>query len=238
MVMRDQIAHLIEIRDSLSQTIENLKPESSLQFQGDKANIALIVGHEEHKPGAYAKQPISDFEYFYNCGIAHLVKNITEERGHNCRIFYRDEIGTIKAYQDVNTFFALANFNNCLAIELHFNSFEDATANGSEVLMADSVDVPNIHEREFAQIMLDNIVNALGTRKRGIKTLTGGAGERGWQNVSQVTKAPSVLIEPFFGSNEQDCQKAYDRRNELCKGIVIACEEFIAKYKVEKSGAV
>ena len=61
---------------------------------------------------------------------------------------------------------------------------------------------------------------------RGVKVLQ--AGDRGFGNVSAAPSVPSVLVEPFFGSNQQECILAQERLGAYAESLIVAFEAFAA----------
>ena len=63
-----------------------------------------------------------------------------------------------------------------------------------------------------------------GSTNRGVKVRR--EGERGFVNVSAAPSTPSVLVEPFFGSNEDECRLAVEKAGEYAEGLVEAFVTF------------
>ena len=93
-------------------------------------------------------------------------------------------------------------------MELHFNA-AGPSATGSETLYVTSV------SRPLAEAVQDATVSVLGLRDRGVKTPQEASGGRGARNLSQMGAKPSILTEPFFGSNAGDAQAATDYKSHL-----------------------
>ncbi len=53
-------------------------------------------------------------------------------------------------------------------------------------------------------------------------------GDSGCVNVSAAPSVPSVLVEPFFGSSEQECRLAKERIEAYAGGLIEAFELFMA----------
>jgi N-acetylmuramoyl-L-alanine amidase len=85
---------------------------------------------------------------------------------------------------------------------LHFNSSDDSSATGTEVLLPPGKPAAAALATAIARSLKDT----LGLRLRGnqgLNVLSPGA--RGWISVTALPDVPSVLCEPFFGSNPGDC---------------------------------
>jgi N-acetylmuramoyl-L-alanine amidase len=156
-------------------------------------NIAIVVGHHENSKGAYSDYFCKNEWDFYNDVIKYL---------HNVKIFHHDKniSGYITRIKDTAVRLDKENFD--LVIELHFNSFFEPSANGCETLYY----YANESAKNLA-IQFTNLVN----RRTGIKVRGTGAkalanrNDRGFASV-YYPKAPVLLIEPFFGSNTDDCK--------------------------------
>jgi len=82
-------------------------------------------------------------------------------------------------------------------LELHFNA-AGPDARGAEVLHA----VGSRRSKALAAHVLEEVVAATGLRSRGLK-----AKERGERGAGSLfaTEYPTIVPEPFFGSNKADC---------------------------------
>lgn len=109
----------------------------------------------------------------------------------------------IKVYatREDDTFLELmerSNFSNeiepDLFISIHINSVDgNAAASGTETYYTEKTDTRN---KAFATIVQNALVKEFGTRNRGVKTNT--------FVVTRYTKAPAILIEIGFLTNESD----------------------------------
>jgi len=116
-----------------------------------------------------------------------------------------------------------------LFLSIHINSAESTQANGGEVLIQGS----GGNAEKFANILLNEIINATGFYNRGIKV----------QNVMVLrnTNMPAVLSESGFISNIDNAKNLADSnfRQQLaiahCKGI---CEYFGVAYKEQSNNSV
>ncbi len=165
--------------------------------------LALVVGHEEDRPGARAVSPIDANEYAWNHDLAKMMADhVNAMDGAQAEIFFRDGVGIVGAYNAVRQWGADA------AMELHFNS-AGPTATGTETLYLKSL------SRPLAEAVQDATLTTLGLRDRGVKTPQEASGGRGTRNLSQMGPKPSILTEPFFGSNTADAAAAHQRKPEL-----------------------
>ena len=87
-----------------------------------------------------------------------------------------------------------------LVIELHFNSFHKKSANGCECWHNESNEITKELSEEFCRLMKQHYK----LRNRGNKPMR--KGQRGAGFIF-AQEPHAILIEPFFGSNENDCKK-------------------------------
>jgi hypothetical protein len=210
---------LEDLLDTIGPLEEDEADDGEMEPEADEAahRLAIIVGHTELRQGAFALAPISQHEYPFNREIAQTMEMAAASERIVARTFFRDRVGISGAYQ------AATAFEPDGIIELHFNS-ASAAARGTETLCSE--DHPD--SRKLADLVQKSMVavfNRRGSRDRGVKVLR--AGDRGFGNVSAAPTVPSVLVEPFFGSNAADCQLAFERTAEYAAGLVDAFAEFV-----------
>jgi N-acetylmuramoyl-L-alanine amidase len=198
--------------------LEILKSENDYEFEHPPKNtdptigIAFIIGHTETAKGAYSsyfKQ--SEYDFW-----RHRVRHFTFEcldLGVNSQFFTRDGVGVAGAYQKANEW--LEGVEKKCIVELHFNAF-NKKATGTEVLYVHDTAKEGILATEVSHAM----ATVLGLRDRGAKDLK--PGQAGHYNVTRISEYPSILLEPFFGDNIDDC-KAFERNEELFyRNVVLA----------------
>ncbi len=182
------------------------------------AKLAIVVGHTKNSPGAEAVAPISQHEYEWNKDLALMMtQTALQDFGPGkvgVEVFYRDGIGITGAYNQVKEWGADA------AMELHFNAFTP-TANGSETLYVTDI------SKGLAQAVQAATVATLGLKDRGVKTPQAASGGRGQRSLSQMGPRPSILTEPFFGSNEGDAAQAQECKRELAAAQVSAAINYL-----------
>ena len=115
----------------------------------------------------------------------------------------------------------LNKFNFDLVIELHFNA-ATPQANGCETLYYFN----SKKGKEFAHIFTDTVCGITGIKSRngGVKALINKK-DRGFASV-YYPKAPTILIEPFFGTNDDDCAKIGSAEK-----MAYIIKEFLTKIK-------
>lgn len=187
--------------------------------------VAVVVGHDSKSPGAMALMPIGCNEYMFNVMLSRSITDWFDRLvDHNlsAHVFFRDKLGLEKTYEELK----LWNPDYC--IELHFNSHSDKSIRGTETLCVE-------HNRDFAEAIQSAMCKALGRStktNRGVKIVS--HGDRGHVSVSSL-ECPSALIEPFFGSNQEDCNLVDDRKESLAMSLVEAIRNF-DKSKVVQLG--
>lgn len=156
-----------------------------------KRKILLVPGHcITGDMGAFSSY-LGQTEQPYNKSVANILK---------CR--YNEDYDvyehSIQGYNSRQN--ELAKFENQrnykAVVELHFNASAHHTAQGSEVLFF----YKSTQGRKYAEIVLDEIVREFGLRNRGVKGISSGNG----YGFLSKTKAPAILVEPFFG-DEPKC---------------------------------
>jgi N-acetylmuramoyl-L-alanine amidase len=160
---------------------------------------AIVIGHHENSKGAYSPfLKLAEWD-FYQQSLAYL----TLLRLDMPDIYVHDP--AIKGYTSRIKDTA-ARINKCaydLVIELHFNAAASPRANGCETLYY----FKSAKGKEFAQLFSNTVNKNTGIRLRnaGLKALSSDR-DRGFASVF-YTVAPTILIEPFFGSNAADCDR-------------------------------
>jgi N-acetylmuramoyl-L-alanine amidase len=187
------------------------------EAEDDSQRLAIIVGHSERNSGARALAPINQSEYPFNKNLALRMEQAASERGITTRTFFRDNIGMRGAYQ------AAAAFQPLAIIELHFNA-ASSRARGSETLCCELQPDSRRLAEEVQQAMV-RVFERTGSANRGVKVLT--SGDRGYGNVSAAPDIPTVLVEPFFGSNELECGLVQNRIEDYAIGLVEAFHKFV-----------
>lgn len=163
--------------------------------------IALIIGHNKKAQGAYSKA-LQGTEWQYYNRFVEVLKRLEPEMFDVYRREPDKTYGTEmrKVLKNIND----SGENYPLIVELHFNSAGESSINGTEVLAyKDSkVGIP------IGFAFIDTICKEYKTKNRGIKAVTD-ENDRGGYGIMN-SKEPYILIEPFFGSNEEEAKKFKD----------------------------
>ena len=115
---------------------------------------------------------------------------------------------------------------NSIALDIHWNSSENATATGTETL------IPAVYtnfEYELASRLSEAVSKTLNIRTRGangVKTeLESHHSSLGWMRLN----AENVLMEICFISNKSDMDKYISSRIQLAKNIALILKEYSSK---------
>jgi N-acetylmuramoyl-L-alanine amidase len=165
--------------------------------------IAICIGHSRKIKGRYdggAYSPWLDIsERDFNLQVAsHLSKHLAQN-GIACKVINDYAGGGYgAAMQDAAD--QIKAMHASLAIELHFNSAFSGASGHEWLYWHSSAKGKALAQAFSSQFGKDHP----GIKSRGLKGITeqdrGGAFLR-------TTNCPSVILEPFFGSSQSDCQQ-------------------------------
>lgn len=169
--------------------------------------IALVVGHKPNSPGACnSHRNICEFP-FNDKLITELAARVANK--HEIEIVYRDTYNGLPAKIDA--------LNPKFIVSFHCNAF-NTKATGTETLY--------YHKSKkgvaIADIFQRNMVAALGLSDRGLKPKS--AEDRGGY-LLRYTKAPCVLIEPFFIDNDSDYDKVMNNYESFLSALEKSLDE-------------
>lgn len=149
--------------------------------------IALCIGHNSINQGAKSLY-LNESEWVYNKEIAECMDDV-------CDIYYRSNGGGYK-----NEIKRLANQVNQkdydLVMEMHYNAAVPE-ASGCEALYFHS----SIKGKEYAEKFCQTITQNYLTKNRGAKPVSS-ENQRGYYFLQKM-KAPAIILEPFFGTNNE-----------------------------------
>ena len=176
--------------------------------------IALNIGHGGdglfYDPGAIAADGTR--EHRFN----------SDELGPRVAAALADLGHTVTTISQLRQFSELAARINALdphcVLSLHFNAF-NRRASGTETLYWHT----SARGRMLATILQKTIVGGLSLPDRGAKALR--IGDRG-APLLQQTRAPAVILEPFFGDNPFDLARVRQCLPELGLGIADAVHQW------------
>ena len=170
--------------------------------------VALVVGHTEASPGATNGFYNVD-EFSVNSMLVSKVVEALSASGVEAEVVYRG------SYKDLP---GLVNsLAPSLVVSFHCNAF-NTIASGTEVLYYKGSHLG----QQCALMMQGHLVDALQLPDRGIKFKS--RGDRGGL-LLQKTRAPCVIIEPFFIDNNYDYMVALRNIDTLASNIALGIEE-------------
>lgn len=179
--------------------------------------VALVVGHNARAQGAVrATDGVSEFHW--NQLAADQVRaELVCEYGVQARVFFRESGGGYAAEID-DVYSRVDDWDADCSVEFHFNG-GPSNATGTETLSSGSRGSLALAEH-VQKAMLDTFF----LRDRGIHVRS--RGDRGGRSL-HAGRAPAVLVEPFFGSNEQDCAAADVARTDYAENIARAISVYL-----------
>lgn len=156
--------------------------------------VAIVVGHTAWSKGA--QSPYLPAEYDYNLEVANKLK----QYGSNYDVFTHRtySVGYYNMWRETAAKINSQNYD--LVIELHYNA-ASPVAHGTETLYYFN----SKKGKQYAQIFSQQISEDFGTKLRGIQGVKPlvNKNDRGFYAV-YLPKPPALIVEPFFGSNEEE----------------------------------
>jgi N-acetylmuramoyl-L-alanine amidase len=153
--------------------------------------IAIIIGHRSGSQGAYSKH-LRLTEYQFNSTVALMLSDIADIYERPNTRFVSEAFRIKQLVNEIN------KHDYELVISLHFNHFHIEQANGVEALYFITNKFSKVIAQEYVTMVSDQfkvkpraLVSVRSTKQRGGTLICG-------------LKAPAILVEPFFGSNEYD----------------------------------
>ncbi len=177
--------------------------------------VALIIGHDRGDEGA-ARCTDGVQEYTWNRDLAARIWKLDPEI---FEIFHIDPSLSYSA--SIADVYDRVDAWGCdLTIEHHFNA-ASPRASGTETFSSGSAG-----SLRFAHAIQAAMVETLGLRDRGVKIRNRSRKGRGYLSLVSG-RAPAVLLEPYFGSNPDDCRRADERKQELAEAIYQAIRSVV-----------
>jgi N-acetylmuramoyl-L-alanine amidase len=178
--------------------------------------VAICVGHSR-KGDKGAVNVKGDSEWRYNSKVAKALKKELTKREIKSKVYSSYEGSN---YREAMTFVKdkLKEDGVDLALELHFNAYT-GRAKGCSMLYRSSKEESKKLAEELQFSVLKNF-STIDRKTKGLKE-----GDRGLLFVNN-DELPSVLCEPFFGDNRQDCELFSDFR-KLAFSYAAAIENFL-----------
>lgn len=157
-----------------------------------KLKVALIIGHNKRSKGAYSPF-LEKSEYDYYKEVTDIVNKIDDTidiYSRSAKDGYISEMRPVVA--EIN------KHNYDYVLELHFNS-ADRNARGCECLIYKNSEKGKNVAKSFNKMLSEEF--DIPIRGKGLIEITND-NQRGGYGICN-TYCPYVLIEPFFGSNEE-----------------------------------
>ena len=175
-----------------------------------KLTIVIDAGHGGIDPGATGNGLKEK-----DRALTYALKIGKELEGLGFNVIYtrtRDQFIELRNRSNLSN-----NVNATIFISIHLNSFGKASANGAETLFHPG----SIKGKSLASKIQNEIVkNELCNSDRGIKP-------RSNLHVLKATKAPAVLVELGFISNEKDVELLARKEEEIVQAIAKATSEYL-----------
>ena len=204
---------------------ENRVIKDKIEING-KLNIVIDPGHGGKDSGAIGLDGYT-YEKDLNLLVAKsLMEKLSENSEINARIT-RDRDEYIKLLDRAS----VSNDNNAdLFLSIHFNSSDNPSARGIEVLYASekNVKIKDTVQKHFASCLQKALIRETGAVDRGIKNTPAII-------VLNKTKNVSALVELGFVSNESDLEtiKDPDYIDKLARGIYNGIEDYMNSYVIK-----
>lgn len=208
-----------EIQDYLSDLDHQnsgLMTSSAETAKKTPPHVSIVIGHSNYAKGADGVGALSpEYDYYKKMFIDKFDlsgKSIHDSGDFTYSIHNRNK-GLTAAYAQADS------YNPLFTVELHYNASVNPIAQGNETLYVSKSGhkVASLYNRHFMELGKNLYVSDL--KDRGIKKV--GKGGRGWYNMTR-SKYPSILIEPFFGSNSYEARYASSRISLLRTAIMQA----------------
>lgn len=174
--------------------------------------LFLIAGHHDNDPGAIAQHPV----------LGEIRESdLTKELRDLLHISLMNFNPEMQIWLDPDSWTLsekITHVNNeikeeDILIDIHFNAFPDARANGCETLVRNNADADT---RDFANDINNEMVRALEVRNRGLKTeLQSGRSRIGILHGLGIR----ILIEPIFITNENDVNQYQKNKHILVNAL-------------------
>ncbi len=171
------------------------------------AKLAIIVGHNRIATGAPSVPPLGKSEFVFNGALADLMKANADHYNLQAEVFLR-EPNSSYSKEIAKVYDAARDWGAGCSIELHFNSADNPSASGSQILCRRDKLAP----RALATSCLSSIVDLLKLKDRGISLVD--RSDRGGGALYAIDSITSILVEPFFGSSQADCVRVAALGNE------------------------
>tara|TARA_R110000772_G_scaffold5454_8_gene19551 strand:- start:9214 stop:9840 length:627 start_codon:yes stop_codon:yes gene_type:complete len=198
--------------DGDNRVVGYFRPVDLLNQASKKKKVALVIGHDESKRGAYGNLGISEWKFNRELVYDELANGITNVE---YQIFLRNP--TTKGYtnQMIELHKEIDAWGANYAIEFHFNGSSNEDVNGHEILYYSA------NGKAMAEKLDKAFDKYLNNNDRNLKQINT-AKENGYQFLYRGNST-CIIAEPFFGEH----QDLYGKDGEMRMFLVQAYVEFI-----------
>ncbi|MEM9444237.1 MAG: N-acetylmuramoyl-L-alanine amidase [Verrucomicrobiota bacterium] len=173
----------------------------------NKHRFAVVIGHNSQQPGARAKAPLDKTEYEFNSQVAAKIEELSPDFGLTVKVFRHYYTGPYKHLglntgnytQEIEkTYETVKEWKPDLIAELHFNK-ANSKIRGSRVFTGPAKDSQNL-----ALLVKEELMSAFERDGQDSGSVIIRSSKHKESQSLCATDSPSVVIEPFCGSNEKD----------------------------------
>ena len=186
--------------------------------------LAIIIGGCEKKQGPFAVSPIRSSAYSFWKEQALDIWRYAKDCELDCQIFLQDDREIKGLVDDVNKWLD----GDGASIQLYLNDSIDTTLRGCETQYANDSDLrfaKYVHANQLKALTEKDLdFNTLKKIKdRGLKQLKDS--DKGFINMLMMEQ-PSVIVKPFFATNQKDCELFSRNKLRYSKALVRAFIEY------------
>lgn len=163
--------------------------------------VVVNTGHGGGDPGAVNKS-LNVTEHDYCTKLTSALVSALRKLGHEADVVVQDKRGVGMVAAACNA------LSPDVVVSLHNNAAENLKATGTETLYWHT----STNGKKLAEAVQKRLVAALGLPDRGVKARDNLA-------VLRSTRAPAIIVEPFFISNDGDYKLAVEKMPQLADAI-------------------
>lgn len=176
-------------------------------------HVAVIVGHTRVAPGVQNGRSLVT-EFAFNGPIARWLVRMLDDAGVPVAWYSRPEPNDIAGLvRELN------RHDLVCIVELHANGHWTEPS-GTEMWHWHT----SAAGRRLAEKLQLETLAVMGLRDRGLRPTR--QGDRGWYVLGR-TRAPAVIVEPFFLTTDSDLARGIDRRFHLAAAYAAAIRDYV-----------
>lgn len=187
-------------------------PQVETEPDRKRPHLVIDIGHSLRDPGA-CSATFNVCEFGFNTEIANLMKPLIT----TAKVSITSRDNTANGYSTLPA--KLNALNPDFIISLHVNA-ATPQAQGTEMLYYHT----SKNSHSMAKIMQRHVLSAFNFRNRYTKPIKDG--DRG-VHLLKFTKAPCIITEPFFFSNDRETQKVLNNKQKLVDAYVAGIDEIV-----------